>query len=108
REAFRRLAGQYVQGAQSREKQDWILHMDRVPEYRDLWRILAHAAMDGDSLDILGWDYPLLRARLRERMVDRDGNNGDQLPKENIAEAFCLSLGWTVFQPFIKEALGLD
>lgn len=106
RKAFRRLAGQYVEGAQADEKQDWILHLGRLPEYADLWRILAHAAMDSESLEILGWDYPLLRARLTDHRSKRDGAD-TTTSKENIAEAFCLALGWTVFQPFIKEALGL-
>ncbi|MFD5655869.1 TetR/AcrR family transcriptional regulator [Streptomyces hirsutus] len=109
-EAFRAFAGQYVKDAQTGARQDWILNMGRLPEYQDLWRILAHAAMDGESLDLLGWDYPLLRARLAARAA-QTGHTPDgegSLPAESIATAFSLALGWTVFQPFIKEALGLE
>lgn len=104
-EAFRALAGQYVVKAQASGRQDWILSMGKLPEYRELWLILAHAAMDADSLELIGWDYPLLREHLAARMAETD--DGDGVARESIATAFSLALGWTVFQPFISEALGL-
>ena len=104
-EAFAQLAGRYVAKAQASGRQDWILSMGKLPEYRELWLILAHAAMDGESLEMLGWDYPLLRSHLAERMQKGDGTS--PFAKEAIATAFALALGWTVFQPFIREALGL-
>ncbi|MBB3044184.1 TetR/AcrR family transcriptional regulator [Nocardioides soli] len=104
-EAFTALAQRYVDSAQESHAQDWILSMGDLPEYADLWRILAHAAMDGESLEMLGWDYPLLRARLAARTSERGADAGET--SEAIATAFSLALGWIVFQPFIKEALGL-
>lgn len=106
REAFQQLAGQYVQDARSGGEHDWILNMGRLPQDSALWKVLAHAAMDRPSLGILGWDYPLIRARLHDRATS-DGTTV-AAAKTSMAEAFCLALGWTAFQPFIQEALGLE
>lgn len=105
REAFRQLASVYVQDARSGREHDWILHMGRLPQNSDLWKVLAHAAMDQPSLEILGWDYPLIRARLHDRATS-DGT-ALSAAKTTMSEAFCLALGWTAFRPFIEEALGL-
>lgn len=105
REAFRQLASRYVDDARSGQEHDWILNMGRLPQNADLWKVLAHAAMDQPSLEILGWDYPLIRARLQERATS-DGTTMSAA-KTTMSEAFCLALGWTAFRPFIQEALGL-
>lgn len=105
REAFRQLASRYVQDAQSGQEHDWILNMGRLPQYSDLWKVLAHSAMDQPSLEILGWDYPLMRARLQDRAASEGNSLGEA--KTSMSEAFCLALGWTAFRPFIEEALAL-
>ncbi|UZG60360.1 TetR/AcrR family transcriptional regulator [Rhodococcus opacus] len=105
KEAFQRLAGDYVRQVRGGHEGDWILSMRSEPEHQDLWRILAHSAMDGDSLAILGWDYPLLRDRLAARVSTSDQDADSAQTK--IATAFSLAFGWTVFQPFLVEALAL-
>lgn len=108
KEAFQRLAGSYVEQARRAGDRNWLLTLGLHPEYRDLWRILAHAAMDSDSLAILGWDYPLLREQLAVRTTAVQRGDDAAQTKAALATAFSLAFGWTVFQPFLVQALELN
>ncbi|GII65920.1 hypothetical protein Skr01_60050 [Sphaerisporangium krabiense] len=109
REAFRELARQYVDAVQTMPDHERILP-NAGPELSDVWFVLANLAMDPDSLDIVDWDYPLLRNRLAARLAAEGEGAGAAREhiRQDIAVAFALALGWTVFQPFICDALELD
>ena len=74
------------------------------------WRMLARALLDGDDIDDLQGDFPVMRQLLaqiteaREHGLLREGAD----PQVLTAMSAALGLGWLLFEPFVLAATGLS
>ena len=84
-------------------------------EHQNYWRALARAVLDGEGARGLQRDFPTINRLtgmlMRERAQahpDRD-QSAVALESSVVVGAFsALILGWTLFEPFLMVAVGLD
>lgn len=89
---------------------------ERLAESDHYWRILGRAMLDGEDPSELQASFPVIEQMLDQRRrtlaIGRDGEPGDPADDDtarlDVAMLLALSLGWLVFEPFIRRATGLD
>jgi AcrR family transcriptional regulator len=72
-----------------------------------LWNVLANIAGDPEALDVLTWDYPVLRHAVAQAEA-RHGVDDTLAIRASIAAAATLTLGWMTYRHFVRRALELS
>lgn len=87
---------------------DTALNLYRaVADNPDYWRVLARSALDGELSEVVASRLPVTRelaAQLERALPADSGVTGAELVAMNLA----FSLGWLVFEDFVRAASGAD
>jgi TetR/AcrR family transcriptional regulator, repressor for neighboring sulfatase len=83
---------------------------ESLEKHESFWRMLARAILDGRSTGDLHREFPIARY-MTDRVaaaMDNGSLRGGMDPRLVVASMFSFSLGFILFEPFIRAAAGLE
>jgi len=79
--------------------------MDVVERHAEFVRILAFLCLENSEAEALRREHPTIGGIMRR--LDAEASPGSEIPVR-VAAAIALAMGWIVYEPFLRDAVGLD